>query len=324
MQHHPFRFAAGAAFTSPQGWIETARKVEALGYSTLVSGGHPSFGGPGPISALIMAATATTTVHLGTLVLENDFRHPVMLAQEASTQEVLSDERFELGLEIGCNRDDYTALGVIFDAPSTRVRRLEEAVPLIKRLFHEDTVTFSGSFYTTHNARLALKPTRRPHPPLLIGGGGRRMLSLAGREADIVSLDPKGTAAGSKDIATTTPAALVQQIAWVREAAGPRFDALELHLLLYHVAITEHQRQAAEQIAQFMAYTPSSIMINTQMSVEDVLASPRFLIGTVDEIVEQLQARREQYGISYISFLQFPGFADFETFSPVVARLAGT
>jgi len=324
MQHHPFRFAAAPKFTSLIRWSETVRKIEALGYSTLLTSDHPGGGGADPISSLVVAAAASTTLRLGTHVLANDFRNPVMLAQQAATLDVVSDERFEFGLGTGWLRDDYAALGVSYDAPSTRVRRLEEAVTLIKRLFSEETVTFSGSFYTTHNARLTTKPLRRLHPPLLIGGGGRRMLSLAGCEADIVSFDPKGTAGGPKDIATTTPAALAQQISWVREAAGPRFDALELHLLVYNVAITEHQRQAAEQIAQFMAYAPSSIMINTQMSVEDVLASPRFLIGTMDEIVEQLQARREQYGISYISFLQFPGFADFETLSPVVARLAGT
>ena len=146
---------------------------------------------------------------------------------------------------------------------------------------------------------------------------------MAGREADIVSFDPKGTATGPKDLATATPTALAQQIGWVREAAGPRFDALELSLLVYFVAVTEDRRQAAEQIAQLAASLPSSMMINTQMEVDEVLHSPRFLIGTVDEIVEQLQARREQYGISYVSTLAWPEFADYETFSPVVARLAG-
>ena len=133
---------------------------------------------------------------------------------------------------------------------------------------------------------------------------------MAGREADIVSFDPKGIATGPKDLSTTTPTALAQQIGWVREAAGPRFDALELHLLVYMVSITEHRIRAAEQIAEFMASLPSSMLINAQMSVDEVLHSPRFLIGTVDEIVEQLQMRREQYGISYISILDFPGFAE--------------
>jgi len=321
---HPFRFAAAPGFASATQWTETARKVEALGYSTLLSSDHPAMGGVGPISALMMAASATTTLRLGTHVLANDFRNPVMLAQEVATLDVLSGERFEFGIGTGWLRDDYDALGISFDTPGARVGRLEEAVTLIKRLFHEETVTFSGAHYTAHNTQLNPKPARRPHPPLFIGGGGKRILSLAGREADIIGFDPKGTATGPKDLATATSSALAQQIGWVREAAGVRFDALELHILVYMVAVTEHRRQAAEQIAQFIASIPSSMMINTQMSVDNVLHSPRFLIGTVDEIVEQLQAQREQYGISYVSILAWPDFADYETFSPVVARLAGT
>jgi alkanesulfonate monooxygenase SsuD/methylene tetrahydromethanopterin reductase-like flavin-dependent oxidoreductase (luciferase family) len=197
-------------------------------------------------------------------------------------------------------------------------------VVLIKRLFHEETVTFSGTHYSAQNAQLTLKPTQHPHPPLFIGGGGKRILSLAGREADIISFDLKGTASGPKDFATASPTVLDQQIGWVRETAGPRFDTLELHLLVYCVAITEHRHQAAEQIVEFGASVPPSMMINTQVSIEDVLASPRFLIGTVDEIVDQLQTRREQYGISYITILEFPGFADTDAFSPIVARLVGT
>ena len=325
MHHdHPFRFAVAPDFTSPTQWTETARRVEALGFSTILTSDHPGGGGgPGPISTLMMAAAATTTLRLGTHVLANDFRNPVMLAQEVATLDVLSGERLEFGLGTGWSRDDYAALGISFDSPGTRVGRLEEAITLMKRLFREDAVTFSGVHYTAHNAQLNPKPAN-PRPPLFIGGGGKRILSLAAREADIVSFDPKGTAAGPKDLATATPSGLSQQIGWVREAAGRRFDALELHLLVYSVMITAHRRQAAEQIATFVASVPPSVMINTQMSIDDVLESPRFLIGTVDEIVEQLLAHRREYGISYITTLHFPGFADVETFSPVVARLAGT
>jgi probable F420-dependent oxidoreductase len=322
--HHPFRFAVAPAFTTAADWIETARKMEALGYSTILSSDHPGMEGIGPFSALMMAAAATTTLRVGTHVLANDFRNPVMLAQEAATLDLLSGGRFEFGLGTGWYRDDYDVLGISFDRPGIRVRRLEEAVSLIKGLFLEDGVTFSGRYYTANNVHLRPKPASHPHPPLFIGGGGKRILSLAAREADVVGVDALGTPAGPKDLATTTSTALAQQIGWVREAAGSRFETLELHLLVYMVAVTEHRRQAAEQIAQFTAYLPPSIMVNTHMTADDALASPRVLIGSKEQIIEQLQALREQYGISYISILQFPGFADLEAFSPIVARLAGT
>ena len=197
--HHPFRFGAASIFTSPADWAETARKMEALGYSTILTSDHPGESGVDPISALVMAAAATTTLQLGTHVLANDFRNPVMLAQQVATLDVVSGERFQFGIGTGYNADDYAALGICLDSPGARVGRLEEAVTLIKRLFHEETVTFSGCYYTTHNARLNPKPTQHPHPPLFIGGGGKRILSLAGREADIVSFDPKGIATGPKD-----------------------------------------------------------------------------------------------------------------------------
>ena len=322
---HPFRFAAAVPFTAPETWIETARRMEALGYTTVVSSDHPSLpGAVDPLGALLLAAAATTRLRVGTHVLVNDFRHPVLLAQQAVLLDTMSGGRFELGLGTGSLRDDYTALGIAYDQPGARVGRLEEAIILIKRLLREESVTFAGAHYRVDNVRLTPRPARQPQPRLFIGGGGKRILSLAGREADIVSFDPKGTAAGPKDLATATPAALAQQISWVREAAGPRFAALELHLLVYAVAVTEQRHAAAEAIVQLLASLPPNFMINTAMSVDEVLASPRFLIGSVEQIVEQLQLRREQYGISYISILSgFGGSADIETFSPVVARLSG-
>ena len=248
---HPFRFAAAVPFTAPETWIETARRMEALGYTTVVSSDHPSLpGAVDPLGALLLAAAATTRLRVGTHVLVNDFRHPVLLAQQAVLLDTMSGGRFELGLGTGSLRDDYTALGIAYDQPGARVGRLEEAIILIKRLLREESVTFAGAHYRVDNVRLTARPARQPQPRLFIGGGGKRILSLAGREADIVSFDPKGTAAGPKDLATATPAALAQQISWVREAAGPRFAALELHLLVYAVAVTEQRHTAAEAIVQ--------------------------------------------------------------------------
>src|SRR5262249_19747663 len=199
--HRPFRF--GAVYFDCEDWTERARRVEALGYATLLLGEHPMGGGPSPLIALMAAAKATTTLRLGTHVLANDFRNPVLLAQDVATLDILSGGRFELGLGSGWLHYDYASLGIPFDRPGARVGRLAEAVMLIKRLLQEEETTFSGDYYQVQGARVAPKPAQQPRPPIMVGGGGRRILSLAAHEADIVSLDPIGTAAGTKDLATS-------------------------------------------------------------------------------------------------------------------------
>jgi probable F420-dependent oxidoreductase len=321
----PFRFGAviGAAGSRAE-WADLARKVEGLGYATFLLGEHPAMGGLGPLTALMAAADATTTLRFGTHVLANDFRHPVILAQEVATLDLLSEGRFELGLGTGWWRADYESLGIPFDPAGVRVSRLEEAISLLKRLFQEETVTVSGSYYQIQGVQVSPKPAQRPYPPIRIGGGGKRILSLAATEADIVSIDPIGTSAGTKDLATITAAATDQQIGWVRAAAGERFASLELHIFVYVVAVTEARRQAAEQVVQFLTNLPPTFMSNTGRSVEEVLASPRFLIGSVEQIAEELLARRERYGISYITVIDLPGMpSSIDALKPIVAQLAG-
>jgi probable F420-dependent oxidoreductase len=321
----PFRFGAiGEDSRSADAWAEMARKAEALGYATILVGDHPADGGLAPLIALTAAANATTTIRLGTHMLANDFRNPVMLAQEVATLDLLSGGRFELGIGTGWWHADYASVGVAFDPPGVRVGRLAEAVPLIKRLFQEDAVTYQGTYYHLQAARLSAKPAQQPGPPIMIGGGGKRILSLAAREADTVSLDPIGTPEGTKDLATITAQALEQQIGWVRAAAGARFDVLELHNLVYAVAVTEDRRHMAEQLAEFLADIPPIMMSNARRSVEEILTSVRFLIGSVDQIVEDLLGRRERYGISYISVLDLPGLpSSVDALGPIIARLAG-
>jgi probable F420-dependent oxidoreductase len=164
------------------------------------------------------------------------------------------------------------------------------------------------------------KPIQRPYPPIFIGGGGRRILALAAREAAIVGLDPVGTAQGTKDLRTSTGDAFAQKVAWVREAAGERFDELELHTLVANVVVTDNRQQAAEQVAAALASLPGIAFSNTQLSPEAILQSPQNLIGTVDQIAETLQERRERYGISYITVND----AAVDAFAPIVERLAGT
>jgi len=319
----PFRFGVGATdASSRKEWVAYARKVEALGYSTLVIGEHLSFvsaGSLGPLAALMAAADATTTLRLGSHVFTNDFRHPVLLAQEAATIDLLSDGRLELGLGAGWLRADYDVAGVSFDPPAVRIERLEEAVALIKGLFGDEGVTFAGRHYQVQDLNLFPKPRQRPHPPLFIGGGGRRSLTLAAREAAIVGMDTKATAEGTKDYATTSAAAIDERIGWVRQAAGARFTDLEIHVLVHAVKVTEDRQQGAAQLATELASWPATVVSNATLSIEHILASPRFLIGTIDQIVADLQERRERYGITYITV--FGEYVD--TFSPVVAQLAG-
>jgi len=299
--------------------VAHARNVEDLGYSTLWMGEHPGWGGIPPTVGLMAAAAATTTLRLSSQVFSNDFHNPVLLAQDAAALDLLSDGRLEFGLGGGWLGSDYEACGVDFDPPAVRIQRLEEAVCLIKRLFTEEAVTFTGSYYRVNDLNLQPKPTQHPHPPMFIGGGGRRVLTLAGREADIVGLDPKGTVTGTKNLATTAAEAVEQQISWVREAAGARFPDLELQTLVWAVKVTEDRRQGAEDVAAMMASWPPTIISNPP-NAEHILTSPQFLVGTVEQIVEDLQERRERYGISYLTV-----FGDYvDVLSPVVACLAGT
>lgn len=318
--NRPFRFGAGSiGVQSRAEWLDHARKAEALGYATLWMGEHPGFGGIEPTVALMAAADATTSLRLACHVFANDFHHPVLLAQSVATLDVFSEGRMEFGLGAGWLRSDYETCAVPFDPPSVRIGRLEEALHVIKGLWGKEAVTFSGEYYRVTDVNPELKPQQRPHPPIFIGGGGRRILTLAAREADIVGVNPKGTPAGTIDLNTIAADAVDQRIAWIHEAAGPRFPELELQMGVLGVKVTENRQQGAEELAALVASVPSTILSNPP-TADQVLTSPQFLVGTVEQIVEDLQARRERYGISYITV-----FGEYmEVLSPVVARMAGT
>ncbi len=293
-------------------WIASARQAEALGYSTLLIPDH--LGEQlSPIPALLAAAEATSTLRVGTLVFDNDFRHPVMLAKDAATLDVLSGGRLELGLGAGWLKEEYDGAGIPFERAGTRIEKLAESVQIIKALFADGPVNFAGKHYTFTNFEGLPKPVQRPHPPLHIGGGGQRVLSLAAREADIIGFIPQARADGKgQNLADATPEALEQKIAWVREAAGARFPDIELSVLIAQVITTEDREQAAQFIASTLA---AGYPVTTEM----ILQAPYVLIGTVDQICEQLVIRRERFGISYITLFE----QSMEAMAPVVARLAG-
>ncbi|HZR40772.1 MAG TPA: TIGR03621 family F420-dependent LLM class oxidoreductase [Ktedonobacteraceae bacterium] len=306
-----FRFAVSAGrAASQEEWVTKARKIEQLGYLTLVVPDHL----PVPLAlvpALLAAAEGTSTLRIGSFVFNNDFRHPVMLAKEVATLDVLSGGRFEFGLGAGWTQSEYEQSGIKYDPAPVRIRRLGEAIQVVKRLFAEERASFSGEFYTINNLNSLPKPIQQPYPPLVIGGGGKQMLSLAAREANIVTLIPKALPdRGNLDVATdATPTATMQKIRWIRQAAGSRFDDLELNILIFAVSLAEEDRSRAIQHV-------SEVFKVKEDEVSDL---PHCLIGTVDQVCEELQKRREQYGISYITVFE----NKIEEFAPVVARLAG-
>lgn len=307
----PFRFGMiTESASSREQWITLVRKAEDLGYATFLLADHFVNEFP-PLTALMAAADATKTLRVGSFVFDNDFRHPALLAKEVATLDLLSDGRFELGIGAGWHRPEYEQVGLPFDRAGVRINRLEEALLIIKQFFTEEAVNFAGSHYTVTNLKAFPRPLQRPYPPILMGGGGKRLLTLAGREADIIGLHLKVNDNGTVDASERTEAALAQKVEWVRQAAGERFAAVELNLLVAAVIITQDQRQAAEQYIREKG--------RPETTIEQLLANPYVFIGDVEQITERIQRLREQFGISY--FVMDTEYM--EAFAPVAARLAG-
>jgi probable F420-dependent oxidoreductase len=241
----------------------------------------------------------------------NDYKHPLVLAKEVATLDVLTDGRVEFGLGAGWKNSDYAASGIEKDSPGRRIARLEEAVTIIKGLWGPDPVTQAGEHYQITAAVGHPRPVQQPHPPILLGGGGRKMLSLAARHADIVGIAPAAVTGeiDAESARTATPAATDAKLEWIRAAAGDRFDDLELNVLLFAAMVGPDRQSNAEAIAALF-----------DISVDDALASPHLCFGSVEEICDDLEARRERWGISYVTF---PGDA-LEAAAPIVDRLRGT
>jgi probable F420-dependent oxidoreductase len=304
----PFRF--GIQFwnaASRYEWQEYARRAEALGYDVFLIPDHVENRlAYGP--ALMAASDVTTGLHIASFVLDNDFRHPVFVASEAATLDLLSDGRFELGIGAGHLKVDYERSGIPFDAPGVRLARLKESVGIIKGLFGDEPVTFHGEHYRVTELVGSPKPVQRPHPPVLIGAGGPKALAFAAQEADIVAVTVPAIPGGGLDATYIALERVEQQVARVRAAAAARFDQIELTILSQRVVITDDRQAAAEVIAR-----------EWELDVEMVLDSPYMLLGSVDQIVEMLLERRERLGISYI--VVFGRYV--EEFAPVVSKLSG-
>ena len=311
---HPRRFRFGVQSTlgnDLEQWRDHVKRVESLGYSTVFMPDHFDETVLAPLPALAAVASATDTLRVGTLVLGNDYKHPAVVAKEAATIDVLSGGRVELGIGAGWMRADYDELGLEYDRASIRIERLDEAVQVLKGCWAEGAFSFKGEHYTITDYDATPGPVQQPRIPILVGGGGQKLLTLAGREADIVGINPNLRAGVvSADAALDTVGDMTaKKIGWVRDGAGARFDDIELQIRYFLAAINEDRVAFAEAVAPAFG-----------VSAEEALDSGVACVGTVDEVCDQLQRRRDEWGVSYIVI----GDDSFEAFAPVVERLAGT
>lgn len=330
----PFRFAVQSySASSAAEWRNRARQAEDLGYSALHLADH--YVGPGrvveqtshpvqelaAVPAMMAAAEATSHLRVGCRVFCVDYHHPVVLAKQAATLDLLSEGRLELGLGAGWLRAEYEALRIPFDPPGRRIRRLAATIALVKQAMGGADAPFEAgaeAARTAQGAPIAYDgfaprplPVQRPHPPIMVGGGGRRVLSLAAREADIVSLNFNNRAGviGPDGVHSGAAAATAEKIGWLREAAAERMDAIELEIGAYFTFV----QPGAEAIAGEMGRSLG-------LSAEEMLCHPHGLFGEADAVADELRRRRERYGIHYITV---PDSA-LEAFAPVVAQLAGS
>jgi len=305
---HPFRFAVQqASASSAEEWAALARRAESLGYDLLVMPDH--LGNQlSPFAALGAAAAATTRLRIGAFVFANDYRHPLMLAREAATLDVLSGGRFEMGMGAGWMTSDYRELGMTYDPAPRRVDRLEEAIPLVKRLLAGETVTHHGEHYQMERASAGVPTVQRPRPPLAIGAGGPRMLGLAAREADIVGLIPGFSERGWHLFGQATEKATAEKIGRIRDAAGDRFERLEINIWL-----------ASAGLAGSGNSLLGSAAAATMGAATAVYGSPYVLYGTLGSVRDRLQRRREELGISYYTLPS----RSMESMAPLVEALAG-
>jgi probable F420-dependent oxidoreductase len=308
-----FRFGVMAPRAeSATQYRDAARHWEDVGYSTLFVPDHFVDHPLAPIPAMAMVAEATTNLRVGSLVLGNDYKHPVVLAREAATLDLLSDGRLELGIGAGWMTADYEQGGLPLDPAGIRVDRLAESVAVLKGLFGDDPFTYDGEHYQIHGLDGSPKPVQRPGPPILIGGGAMRVLSLAAREADIVGINAnlrRGEAQHPDAAQSLSGAATDQKLAWVREAAGPRFDDLEIQQYAGFVLFTDDRASLAEAMAPAFGVSPAM-----------ALETPIAIVGTAEQMIDDLLARRERWQMSYIVVDDNVA----EQFAPIVEQLAGT
>ncbi len=320
---HPFRFGLQSySASSPDDWRDQARQAEDRGFSTFSVADHVI--GPGPaltatghpvqdvaaVPAMAVAAEATETIRIGSRVFCCDYRQPVLFAKELATLDFFSGGRLEIGLGAGWLAGEYDAMGVPFESAGTRIDRLEETIGLLRAHFAEGELDLTGAHVHAVGFEGVPKPPNGA-PPIMVGGGAKRVLGLAGREADIVSLnfDNRSGSIGAESVGSSTAELTAQKIEWIRAGAGDRFDDVEIEIGAYFTFVTDDRDATLARVAPMFGLGP-----------ERFGTHPHALVGTVDAICEQLRERRDTYGISYVTF----GSGIVDAVTPIVERLAGT
>ena len=307
--HRGFRFGVQVSKeTTAKGWAELARRTEAAGYEVLTMPDHFT-DQLAPIPALMAAASATTTLRVGALVFDNDYKHPVVLAKELATIDLLSDGRLDIGLGAGWMISDYEEAGMPYDSPKVRIDRFIEGVAVIRGAMAEGAFSFSGDHYTITNYNGQPKPVQA-RPPLLIGGGGKRVLSYAAREADIIGINGTLTAGvvGPEALSTMTAESVDEKVAIVAAAGAHRINDIEMNIRTFFVKVTNDRAATVDGISSMFG-----------VSKDMIDASPFALIGSVEECIEQLLERRERWGFSYT----IVGAENIDECAPIVAALRG-
>lgn len=318
----PFRFGyTGGASSKKAKLLDAARLVEEVGYSTFGLADH--FVRPfAPLVAGQAVADATSTLRITQTVLAQDFRNPAVLAKELATLDVLSDGRLQVGLGAGWLRQEYEDASMPFEPAPVRIARLEETAVILKGLFAPEPFTFTGEHYVVNNLQGRPTPVQQPRPPIMIGGGGKKVLSAAARHADIVQLMPSNRGGQmTLDPSQFSARAIEEKIGWIRDAAGSRFDEIELSAQLLECAITdrpdEHLGDLTERIAMVIESMGAS---RVDLGEEDLRRSPIVAVGSLDDVCEKLIETRAKYGISYFTA---PIEARPDVMAPVIERLAG-
>lgn len=304
----PFRFSVALGQVPIDQLVHTAQRAEELGYYSATLPDHLE-DQPAPLIGLTAIAAHTSSIRLLPLVLANDYRHPVVLAKELATLDHLSGGRLEVGLGAGWMTTDYELSGIQHDSPGTRIRRLAESTDIIQNLLRGNEVGHDGEFYTVTGTLGAPHGYEDSGPPIMLAGGKQKMLTLAGEKADIVGINP-GLTAGVIDERAGQDATLErtdQKFEWVRNAAGSRYDSIIFQTRIHLAMITPDREAVAAEMAPLLG-----------ISAEDALTSPHALVGTVEQVIDDVKRWRQRWGFSYVTIA-----ADaMEDFAPVVEALA--
>jgi len=313
----PFRFGFQAArVNDPEQWQTLARGAEQAGYACFMVPDH--LGRLAAFPALMAAAAATRTIKLATYVLNQDWRPPAMLAQEAATVQLLTGGRLELGIGAGWAQREYHQAGIRFDSAGVRVSRFAEYLEAVKGALHATgPFSYHGKSFDL-DGYVPLSPAVPP-PPLLIGGGSPRILAIGGRLAAIISVSTRETADGRVDMPNISLAAVENKVRCIREAAGERFDRIELNMTVRELRLTDDRAASARELLNEWARFPARYANVEQLSQEDVLDSPHMALGTVEQIVEQFEIARERWGFSYLEVSS----TDADAVAPVLEKLNG-